>query len=287
MAPLPDAATLETALDLAARAPSAQNSQPWRWLVSSAGVHLFADRRRQLGDTDADRRDVLVSCGAVLDHCVVALGAGGWDSRLHRFPERGDRDHLALIEVIEAPVTAPGRELAEAIPHRRADRRPYAHDGVPSGTLEMLAVRAARRGASLQVVPSGRWSRHDDGVTLHYGGAAPRPDGHDDRDDRDDGGVLLVLGTDTDDDASRLRAGETMSRLLLSATALGLASCPLSIPLKQTRDRLALAAEVFDGEAYPQVLIRVGLPSAEADPLPAVERLSVAETTTWDISPVG
>ena len=37
-----------------------------------------------------------------------------------------------------------------------------------------------------------------------------------------DDGVLLVLGTDTDDDLMRLRAGETISGLLLSATALGL-----------------------------------------------------------------
>jgi hypothetical protein len=73
-----------------------------------------------------------------------------------------------------------------------------------------------------------------------------------------------------------------MSRLLLSATALGLVSCPLTDPLKQTRDRLALACEVFDGDGYPQALIRLGQASADSDPLPVVERLSLAETTSWD-----
>ena len=278
MAAFPDTAALERALDMAARAPSAQNSQPWHWRVSREGVHLHADRSRQLGDADSDRRDVLLSCGAVLDHCVVALAAHGWHTRLRRFPDASDHDHLALIEIIEAPATEPSRELAVAIPRRRADRRRYGAGPIPSGTLELLYIRAARRQVTLGVVPAMRWARRDDdGVALRYGGAA----GSADAAHRDDG-VLLVLGTDTDDDLMRLRAGETMSRLLLSATALGLVSCPLTDPLKQTRDRLALACEVFDGDGYPQALIRLGQAPADSDPLPVVERLSLAETTSWD-----
>ncbi len=75
MAALPDTATLETALDMAARAPSAQNAQPWHWQISRDAVHLYADRSHQLGDTDADRRDVLLGCGAVLSGLVrTAVG---------------------------------------------------------------------------------------------------------------------------------------------------------------------------------------------------------------------
>ena len=87
--------------------------------------------------------------------------------------------------------------------------------------------------------------------------------------------------TDTDTEVMRLRAGEALSDLTLAATALGLASCPLTEPLKDPRDRLALACEVFDGEAYPQALIRLG--PAAGDPLPAVERRPVTETTTFDL----
>ncbi|MFA5708990.1 nitroreductase family protein [Mycolicibacterium sp.] len=42
----PDAVEFERVLDLAARAPSAGNAQPWRWLVDGRGVHLFADQSR-------------------------------------------------------------------------------------------------------------------------------------------------------------------------------------------------------------------------------------------------
>jgi nitroreductase len=269
---------------MAAQAPSAQNSQPWRWRVSRDGLHLYADRSRQAGDADSDRRDVLLSCGGLLDHCIVALAANGWHSRLRRFPDASDRDHLALIEIIEAPATVPNSEmpkselpnseLALAIPRRRADRRRYSAGPIPAGTLELLHMRAARRQVLLDVVPTIRWARRDDGsVSLRYGVTdAPR----------EEDGVLLVLGTDTDNDVMRLCAGEAMSRILLSATALGLASCPLTDPLKPTRDRLALACEVFDGNGYPQALIRLGRASADRDPLPAVDRLPLAETTSWD-----
>ena len=118
---------------MAARAPSAQNSQPWHWRVSREGVHLHADRSRQLGDADSDRRDVLLSCGAVLDHCVVALAAHGWHTRLRRFPDASDHDHLALIEIIEAPAPEPSRELAVAIPRRRAEEIELVDDR-PAGS---------------------------------------------------------------------------------------------------------------------------------------------------------
>ena len=96
----PDAHELESVLDLAARAPSAGNAQPWRWTVDQHGVQLLADWTRSLGDTDSDRRDVLLSCGAVLHHCAVAFAAAGWSSRIVRFPAD---DVLAAFELAKRP----------------------------------------------------------------------------------------------------------------------------------------------------------------------------------------
>jgi len=273
----PDAATLETVLDTAARAPSAQNSQPWRWQVGRDYVGLEADWSRQLGDTDSDRRDVLLSCGAVLDHCVVALAAGGWHPRVRRFPDPDDASQLALIETVELPPSRASIELATAITRRRADRRRYAARPIPAGTLELFHIRAARSGVGLGVVPKIRWDRRDHGdFVLRYGGGHDSVDGPHVED-----GAMLVLGTDSDSDLMQLRAGETLSHIVLSAAAMGLATCPLTQPLANIRDRLALACEVFDGEAHPQTLIRVGWAPADGDPLGPVERRPVSETTTF------
>lgn len=268
----PDRVTLEKVLDGAARAPSAGNLQPWRWRVDDVALHLYADWRRQSGQAPADRRDVLLGCGAVLDHCVVALAAAGWSPRVRRFPG-GDDAPLAILDVVEQPPQAGCLELAGAIPRRRADQRRYPAGRIPPATLELLFIRAARLGVELAVVPRSGWVRGPDGtVALRF----PGVDG-----DPQDDAVLLVLGTREDNDAMRLRAGEALSNITLTATAMGLASCPLTAPLNDMRSRLALACEVFDGEAHPQTLIRLGLPPVEDMPQPPTRRRPVEVTTTW------
>jgi hypothetical protein len=267
----PDAATLDNVLDLAARAPSASNAQPWRWLVDNRGVQLLADWSRRLGDTDSDRRDVVLSCGAVLHHCAVAFAAAGWSSRIRRFPDDGV---LASMELDERPPGDGSIDLAEAMRHRRADRRNY-HGSLPAGTVELLVIRAERLGVQVAVVPTDRWARIGDAeFALRYGEELQGHSG--------DQAVMLVLATETDNDVMRLRTGEALSDLTLSATALGLATCPLTEPLRRTRSRLTLACDVFDGQAYPQALIRLGQQTA-GDPLPPVERRSVAETTVFNL----
>lgn len=271
--PFPDRVTLESVLDVASRAPSSGNLQPWLWQVDGAALHLYADWRRQAGAAPTDRRDVLLGCGAVLDHCIVALAAAGWSPRVRRFPDGGHPSHLAILEAVEQPPTAADLELADAISRRRADQRRYPARRIPPATLELLYIRAARLGVDLAVVPRSRWVRREDGrVALRFPGVAEEPD---------DDAVLLVLGTSEDNDDMRLRAGEALSHLTLTATAMGLASCPVTEPLNDMRSRLALACEVFDGEAHPQTLIRLGLPPEDDVPKPPTARRAVNETTTW------
>ena len=269
----PDRVTLESVLDIAARAPSSGNLQPWRWRVDGDAIHLYADSRRPDALSLTDRRDVLLGCGAVMDHCAVALAAAGWSPRVQRFPDGVHGNHLAILEVVEQPPKAGHLELAVAMSRRRADPRRYPDRPMLPAALEVLYVRAARLGVDMAVVPRSRWVRHDDGnVALRSPGGAGEPA---------DGAVLVVLGTRQDDDDMRLRAGEALSQITLTATAMGLASCPLTEPLNDMRGRLGLACEVFDGEAHPQALIRLGLPPVDSMARQPTERMPVSETTTW------
>ncbi|MDO0977920.1 Acg family FMN-binding oxidoreductase [Mycolicibacterium frederiksbergense] len=103
----------------------------------------------------------------------------------------------------------------------------------------------------------------------------------------DDHGLLLALGTGDDDALGRLRAGEATSVALLTSTVLGLASCPVSEPLEIAETRAALRSEVFDDEAYPQMMLRIGWAPVGADPLPATARRPVDDVVhTLDGGPV-
>ncbi len=148
----PDFETLHAALSLAIRAPSVHNTQPWCWRVATHSVHLFADRASQLEHADPDGRDLLVSCGAALDHCAVALAALGWQTKIHRLPNPADPNHLSSMEFHRTPPREGEIALAAAIPARRTDRRRFSSWSVPPGDIAMMGARAARLGITMRRV---------------------------------------------------------------------------------------------------------------------------------------
>lgn len=256
----PDAATLHSVLDLATRAPSVNDAQPWRWRVGRAALDLFADPSRYLPHTDLSRRAALLSCGAALHHCVVALAAMGWHATLHRLPRGCDSDHLARVEVNAQPADDLDIVLASAIGRRRSDRRRFGSTPVAWGDIAVMGARAARAGVMLRQIDS------DDAALVVPG---------------DDNSVVVALGTEADDALARLRAGEASSLVMLSATAMGLASCPVTEPLEVPPTREAVRADVFGGNGHPQMVVRMGWAPFNAEPLPDTPRRPVSDVTDW------
>jgi hypothetical protein len=143
-----------------------------------------------------------------------------------------------------------GTELAMWTGRRAGD------DGVPAANL----LHAGTAG-----IPASR--------DFPEGDIGPYPLG------RQDGAVLAVLGTASDDTLSRLRAGEALSAVLLTATTLGLATCPLSQPLEIGATRRTLRDDVLSGTLCPQIVLRLGW-APVGPPLPATPRRSFADTAT-------
>jgi hypothetical protein len=137
---------------LACRAPSYQNSQPWHWVADCEGLHLFLDPTRVV-ETDHNKRQALISCGAVLDHLRVALAADGWKAHIDRFPDPDNLEHLASIGFTEmAAVTEEQRRRAEAIATRRTDRLPFGLVADWAGFETVLRSKLEENAASVDVV---------------------------------------------------------------------------------------------------------------------------------------
>lgn len=115
------------ALQVACRAPSLHNTQPWRWVLTDHHVELFADPSRHAHSTDSSGRQAMMSCGAVLHHFQVAMAAAGWRTSVQRFPDPDDPLHLATVGFSPSPsVSEDQKRLADAILARRTDRLPLA-----------------------------------------------------------------------------------------------------------------------------------------------------------------
>lgn len=311
-----DRRTLRSALTLAAAAPSIHNSQPWHWVVGLHSVHLYADLSRWLPATDAQGRDMIMSCGAALHHVRVALAASGLASSVHRMPNPDEPDHLAVLELHPRPAGEADLDLAAAILRRRTDRRSFTDWEVPTAFVDELIGRAAAQGALLRPITAAEprtrlvdairaaaeiqetngahlteqaaWSggryADVDGVlaaNLLAGNGTARHDGagliHQATNGHQDRAVLMVLATTSDDALAQLRAGEALSAVLLHATELGLATCPLSQPLEVETSRRVVQDDVLDGAAAPQIVLRVGWAPTGA-PLPPTPRRPIEET---------
>lgn len=257
----PDRGTLRTVLELAGRAPSVRNSQPWRWQAGAGRLDLFAAPGQPPNGADPDGRDPVLSCGTALHHAVVALAALGWQARVHRLPDVADPDRVASIEVTPRAIDQVDVALAAAIPRRRTDRRSYGDRPVPVADIALMGARAARAGVMLR--------RIDDADALTGVAAA------------DDRAVLLALGTEADDRLAWLRAGEATSVVLLTVTALGLASCAITEPLHCLDTRATVRRDVFGAHGFPQMLLRVGFATADAEPLPPTPRRPLTDIVAW------
>lgn len=134
----PHDTTVEQAVLLAGRAPSLHNSQPWLWRYDGRVLRLYAVPERMLPTTDPSGRQMLISCGAALDHLRAAMVSAGWRSSIARFPDPNARNHLADIIFHRSPIVTEA-ELArgEVIDRRYTDRRPF---GVPEGWPDFETV---------------------------------------------------------------------------------------------------------------------------------------------------
>ena len=83
----------------------------------------------------------------------VAVRAHGRESRVRLMPDPAEPD-LAATGVDRTSTDAPAavRALADAIPRRHTNRRPFADRPVPFGTMEELAGAATAEGAALLTV---------------------------------------------------------------------------------------------------------------------------------------
>ena len=142
-------------IELAARAPSVHNTQPWRFTVTGQAIELYADASRQLME-DLTGREMIISCGAALFGLRLAIRSLGYQPEVDLFPEPSQRHLLARVRAGRpAPMTSDERAMLRAAPHRHTHRGAFEPGPLPGNLLERLRDDAAAEGATLTVVDGG------------------------------------------------------------------------------------------------------------------------------------
>src|SRR5690242_3539894 len=84
-------------IEVAARAPSVHNTQPWRFTVTGQAVELYADTERQLLEDPAGR-EMIISCGAALFGLRLAIRSLGCQPEIALMPGPGQPNLLARMQ---------------------------------------------------------------------------------------------------------------------------------------------------------------------------------------------
>ena len=140
-------------LQYAILAPSEHNSQPWLFRIGEDGLEIFADRTRGLPVVDPHDRAMTISCGAALDHLVLAARHLGRDVSVDVCPDPGDSDLLARIRLDGYAVPSPAEEaMFAAIPERRTCRARFAPKALPENVSTQCMDIAEASGVELTLV---------------------------------------------------------------------------------------------------------------------------------------
>jgi hypothetical protein len=301
-------------VDLACQAPSVHNTQPWLWRATGERVRLYADRSRQLTAEDPVGRNLIISCGAALDHFRLAAAALGFETEIVRFPADDDGDLLAEIGLRRAKPSPSAAEDIRVIRSRCTDRRRFTSWPVPEPALARLVEEARSRGALAIAVddPGTRFRlealAHHAYITRANDPAARREQSQWVGSHRSFDGVpvavlpaevgptsarfgpglvpesrsfventdgVLAVGGESDEPAAWLTSGEALSSLWLRATRDGLSVVPLSLPIEVEAVRARLSGAVFGGELGPHILLRIGWQAIGRSELPRTPRRPV------------
>lgn len=142
----PSEEVLRTLVELACRAPSVHNTQPWIWRTTDDGLDLYADRSRVLRASDPHGRNLVISCGTALHHAQVIGGALGWKATVARCPDGPGSDRLASISLAPGYVGEDAGDVLLAVRERCTDRRRFTSWPVPEEMLHAFARTASAWG---------------------------------------------------------------------------------------------------------------------------------------------
>jgi len=135
-----DEVTRQALLAAAIRAPSGDNSQPWRFCWEDASLDVTLDEAHSDNFFEVDRVGALASVGAVVANVELEAASRGWQPTVAWLPGGEEGPTARLTFEPAEPEPSP---LAAAIFDRCVIRRPFDHRPLPTEWLAQQVEDAA------------------------------------------------------------------------------------------------------------------------------------------------
>jgi hypothetical protein len=143
-------------LEGARGAPSAHNTQPWRFAPRTDGsFEVRWDPARELPIGDPTQRDLFLSLGAAVEGARLRAAASGAPVHFEAAPEEAPRVVGLLTPGGNAGVQM-DTALAPLLAKRQTGRSPHLRRAVPRSVIARLQEEARLRGRTLHVVSERR-----------------------------------------------------------------------------------------------------------------------------------
>jgi hypothetical protein len=194
-----------------------------------------------------DRRPF--SAESVPADVIRRLRAAAWAEGAALHQVRTDQMPLLAIAAARAGADELARGEYRGELSRWTHRPLWSGDGVPPHTV----VRAVPRRVPVRAFALDP----DDGTPVAAGG--------------DEGAAYLILHGDSDEPADWLRAGEALSAVLLTATAHGLATAPMSDVVEVEHSR-RLLGRLIGENSFPYLVVRSGFSAYPDEPRHTLRR---------------
>ncbi len=138
------AAQLREIVRYATLAPSAHNSQCWRFRVQDLSIAILPDLSRRTPVVDPDDHHLYVSLGCAIENLILASRAFGFAAQAEFNPVSG------VTSVVLEHSLADESFLFNAIPDRQCTRSDF--DGMPLSNQELRQLETAGTGRNIRVL---------------------------------------------------------------------------------------------------------------------------------------
>jgi len=133
---------VEQILEAAIRAPSGENSQPWRFIVRGMVIELWCVPNRDRSPYNWSQRGSFMALGAALENVAITARSLGYEAAITYMPSAPE--HVATVTLSKSSMA--GDPLAAAIERRVSNRKPYKAEALSENEISALKDAAQQAG---------------------------------------------------------------------------------------------------------------------------------------------